>query len=234
MGLCVLRLYRALAQTATPVAPPASGARPYGLYDRPRLCDADMTGRPHDVAHAWFRRRLPVPCWAMAHVLGREALSWYRLEQGLGRFRLVGTTVKPPEPCPQDLVADEKQSGLKGERVYSATTAAHACSLGASVAPSASQADLEKASGVFASEAQVVDADEAPETVKTAGWQATQGAWKALFPQSTVSGVVSMRVSTSVLGPPQRWATRLLRSKSGCGRRITPRAHALFPSVCGA
>jgi hypothetical protein len=75
---------------------------------------------------------------------------------------------------------------LKGERVYIATTAAQDCILGASVAPSASQGDLEKAYGVFASEAQVVDADDAPQTVNTDGWQATQGAWKALFTQITV------------------------------------------------
>jgi len=75
---------------------------------------------------------------------------------------------------------------LKGERVYIATTAAHDCILGASVALSASQADLEKAYGVFASEAQAVDAAYAPETVNTDGWQATQGAWKALFTHITV------------------------------------------------
>ena len=83
-------------------------------------------------------------------------------------------------------MADDKQSWLKGERVYIATTAAHDGLLGASVAPSASQGDLEKASGVCASEAQGVDADEAPQTVKTDGWQATQGAWKALCTQITV------------------------------------------------
>ncbi len=113
-------------------------------------------------------------------------MYWYRLEQGLGRFSLVGTTVKSPEQLPKDLVADEKHSWLKGARVYIATTAAQDCILGASVAPSASQVDLEKAYGVFASEAQVVDADYAPQTVNTDGWQATQGAWKALFTQITV------------------------------------------------
>ena len=35
-------------------------------------------------------------------------------------------------------------------------------------------------------EAQVVDADYAPQTVSTDGWQATQGAWRALFTQITV------------------------------------------------
>jgi hypothetical protein len=83
-------------------------------------------------------------------------------------------------------VADEKHSWLKGERVYIATTAAQDCILGASVAPSASQRALEKAYGVFASEAQALDADYAPETVNTDGWQATQGAWKALFTHITV------------------------------------------------
>jgi hypothetical protein len=83
-------------------------------------------------------------------------------------------------------VADEKHSWLQGERVYIATTAAHDCILGASVAPSAAQAALEKAYGVFASEAQALDAEYAPETVNTDGWQATQGAWKALFTHMTV------------------------------------------------
>jgi len=145
-----------------------------------------MTGRTQDVDQALFLMRFHVPCWAIAHVFGHDAMYWYRLEQGLGRFSLVGTTVKNPEQLPKDLVADEKHSWLKGERVYIATTAAQDCILGASVAPSASQIALEKAYGVFASEAQALDADYAPETVNTDGWQATQGAWKALFTHITV------------------------------------------------
>jgi hypothetical protein len=69
--------------------------------------------------------------------------------------------------------------------VYIATTAAHDGIWGASVAPSAAQADLAKASGVFASEAQGVDAASAPQTVNTDGWQAPQGAWKALVTPMT-------------------------------------------------
>jgi hypothetical protein len=56
-----------------------------------------MTGRTQDVDHALFLRRFHVPCWAIAHVFGHDAMSWYRLEQGLGRCSLVGTTVKNPE-----------------------------------------------------------------------------------------------------------------------------------------
>jgi len=145
-----------------------------------------MTGRTQEVDDALFFMRFGVPCWAIAYVFGRDAMYWYRLEQSLGRFSIVGATVKNPECLPQDLVADEKHSWLKGERVYIATTAAKDCILGASVAPSASQIDLENAYGVFASEARALDADYAPETVNTDGWPATQNAWKSLFDQITV------------------------------------------------
>ena len=63
--------------------------------------------------------------------------NWYRPEQGLGRFSVVGTTVKSPEQLPTDLMADEKHSWLRGERVSVATTASEGCLLGASAAPSA-------------------------------------------------------------------------------------------------
>ncbi len=145
-----------------------------------------MTGRTQDVDHALFLMRFHVPCWAIAEVFGRDPMYWYRMEQGLGRLSLVGTTVKTAEQLPKDLVADEKHSWLKGERVYIATTAAQDCILGASVSPSASQADLQQAYGVFAEEAQTLDADYVPDTVNVDGWQATQGAWKALFTRITL------------------------------------------------
>jgi hypothetical protein len=71
-----------------------------------------------------------------------------KCHSGLSRFRVVGTTVKSPKQLPKDLVADEKHSWLKGERVYIATTAAQGWILGASVAKSSAQADLEKADSV--------------------------------------------------------------------------------------
>jgi hypothetical protein len=145
-----------------------------------------MSGRVEDVEQALFLMRFHVPCWAIAYVFGRDAMYWYRLQQGLGRFSLVGTTVKTPENLPKDLVADEKHSWLQGERIYIATTAGHDCIVGASVSKSAAQPDLQRAYGVFATEAQALDAEYAPHTVNTDGWPATQGAWKALFPTITV------------------------------------------------
>ena len=145
-----------------------------------------MSGHMRDVSNALFLLRFHVPCWAIAHVFGRDAMYWYRLAQSLGRFSLVGTTVKSAEKLPHDLVADEKHSWLQGARVYIATTAGHDCRLGASVSPSASQPDLTEAYGVFAAEAREVAPTYAPDSVNTDGWQATQGAWKALFPRITI------------------------------------------------
>ena len=133
-----------------------------------------------------FLRRFPVPCWAIASVFGREAMYWDRLQQGWGRCSLVGTTVQTAEHFPKDLVADETQSWLQGQRVSSATTAGRDWILGASVSKSAAQPDLQQAYGVFAHAAHTLEKADAPHTVHTDGWQATQGAWQALCPHSTV------------------------------------------------
>lgn len=145
-----------------------------------------MSARTEAVEDALLLMRFHVPCWAIAHVFGRDAMYWYRLEQGLGRFSVVGTTVKTAEALPRDLVADEKHSRRRGEKVYIATTAGGACILGASVVESASEPALTQAYGVFAEEAQTLDPDYTPETVNTDGWAATQAAWKTLFPTVTV------------------------------------------------
>ena len=144
------------------------------------------SARTEEVEKALFLMKFHVPCWALAYVFGRDAMYWYRLERGLGRFSVLGTTVKTPEALPRDLVADEKHSRLVGEKVYIATTAGGECILGASVANSASEAALTQAYGVFAKEAQALAPDYAPQTVNTDGWAATQAAWKALYPSVTV------------------------------------------------
>lgn len=152
----------------------------------PAFVMPSMSGRVTEVEQALFLMRFHGPCWAIASVFGRDAMYWYRLQQGLGRFSLVGTTVQTAEHVPKDLVADEKHRWLKGQRVSIATTAGHDCMLGASVSTSASQPDLQQAYGVFAHEAQPLDEEVAPHTVNTDGWQAPQGAWKALFPHVAV------------------------------------------------
>ena len=73
------------------LSPHSSGSRPYGLYHRTRLCHALHDGAYPDVDAALFLMRFHVPCWAIAACLGRDPMYWYRLEQGLGRFSVVGT-----------------------------------------------------------------------------------------------------------------------------------------------
>jgi hypothetical protein len=145
-----------------------------------------MTARVAEVDKALWLMRFHVPCWALAYVVGRDAMCWYRLEQSLGRFSVVGTTVKTPQRLPQDLGAEEKHSRLDGEKIYIATTAGAGCILGASVSDSAAEAALTDAYGGVAEAACELDPDYAYETVNTAGWAATQGAWKRLFASITV------------------------------------------------
>lgn len=104
----------------------------------------------------------------------------------MGRPSIVGTTVKDPSKLPKHLVADEKHTGLEGEKVYVATTAAGGSILGAELAESASADALEKAYGVFAAEARLLEEDYAPEPVCTDGWEATQSAWEKNFAAITV------------------------------------------------
>ena len=62
-----------------------------------------MTATVAEVEKALLLMRFHVPCWALASVFGHDAMYWYRLEQSLGRFSVVGTTVKAPARLPHDL-----------------------------------------------------------------------------------------------------------------------------------
>src|SRR5215510_10150527 len=74
IGLYLLRLYRALNETATPVSPHSSGARPYGLYDRPRFCHA-----LHDGAYPRRRRCVVLEAISCA-LLGHCSRVWPRCD----------------------------------------------------------------------------------------------------------------------------------------------------------
>jgi hypothetical protein len=83
-------------------------------------------------------------------------------------------------------VADEKHSRWLGQRIYIAVTAAKECFLGIGVAHSADETGLTQAYGEFQQEALALDSDYCPDTVNTDGWDATQRAWKVLFPGVTL------------------------------------------------
>ena len=122
------------------------------------------------------------PAWALAHVFEKDVMTIHRLTTHMGRYNIVGTTVKQAEHLPKDAGADEKHSTISGKTVYIATTVAEQCFLGASVSVGAGEKELTEAYSRFQQEAQQVQPDYQPETVNTDGWQATMNAWRTLFP----------------------------------------------------
>ena len=73
---------------------------------RPSFLMPYMTVRTADVEGPLFLRKFGVPFWALARVFGGDPMSWYRMECGLGRFSVVGTTVRTAT-LPEHLLADE-------------------------------------------------------------------------------------------------------------------------------
>ena len=111
-----------------------------------------MTVRMADVEGPLFLRKFGVPFWALARVFGGDPMSWYRMECGLGRFSVVGTTVRTAT-LPEHLLADEHHQGLDGQKVYIATTVGNGCCLGAEPAEAAGSDKLKVAYQVFKDEA---------------------------------------------------------------------------------
>ena len=155
---------------------------------RPSFVMPYMTGKTKEIKDALFFRKFDVPYWAIAHVYGKNAMYWYRLENQIGRNSLVGTTIKDPDKLPENLLADEKHTRLLGEKHYIAMTVGNECILGASVATNAGEKALTASYGVFKEEACQVKKDYAPGTVNIDGWAATQNAWKTLFSAIVIIG----------------------------------------------
>ncbi len=152
---------------------------------RPSFLMPYMSARVASVEAPMFLRKFGVPFWALAEVFGHDPMFWYRLEIGLGRFSVVGTTIRHAD-LPQHLLADEHHQPIDGQKVYIATTVAGGCVLGAEPALSAGTDDLKDAYAVFKNEARDISPGYAPKTVSTDGWKGTQAAWKALFPKIVI------------------------------------------------
>src|SRR5512135_3208593 len=148
---------------------------------RPAFLMPYMTARTEEVQGPLSLRKFGVPFWALARVFGKTHMAWYRLECALGRFSVVGTTVRQAT-LPAHLLADEHHQSRRGQKLYIATTVGGGCLLGAEPAAAAGGDDLGAAYGVFKAEAGDVTAQYAPQTVSTDGWKGTQAAWKGLFP----------------------------------------------------
>lgn len=141
-----------------------------------------MTGYTDAVEKALFLRRFGVPFWGLTYVFGRSDMYWYRLVEHLGRFDMVGTTVKAADKLPEHLLADEKFTSLNGQEVYVATTVGNDVVLGATVTLTAQTDELEAAYGEFKQEALRLSPNYTPKTLNLDGWRQTKEAWLRLFP----------------------------------------------------
>ncbi len=122
------------------------------------------------------------PAWALAHAFENDVMTIHRLTTRMGRYNMVGTTVKQPDTLPKDVGADDTHTTMSGEKAYCATTVAEQCFLGASMSGGAGEEELTDAYRQFQHEAQQIQPDYQPETVNTDGWHATMNAWRTLFP----------------------------------------------------
>ncbi len=147
---------------------------------RPSFALPSMTGFTDQVEGPLFLRTFGVPFWALTQVFGKNPMYWYRLEVGLARNSIVGTTLRKAE-LPRHLLADEHHQPRDGVKNYIATTVGNGCCLGAALAQTAGVEDLQTAYGVFKQEAQDVRKDYQPDTVNTDGWASTRQAWANLF-----------------------------------------------------
>lgn len=139
-----------------------------------------------EVSKPLFLLRFGVPFWALAFVFGRNDMWWYRLYLSFSQFSLVGTTVHQADKLPEDLVADEHHIRIRGKKAYVATTVGDNCFLGMHASYQADEPALALSYGVFKAEALDLQPDYEPSSVNTDGWQATQNAWKNLFPSIVV------------------------------------------------
>ena len=151
---------------------------------RPSFMMPYMIAETDEVEKALYLRRWGVPFDGLAYVFGHDAMFWYRAYVSLGRNSVVGATIKAPERLPEHVVADEKHTRHNSEKVYVATTVAQGCILGSGVASNAGTKELTNAYRDFKEEAQELapQYQHQPKTVNTDGWDATQQAWKSLFP----------------------------------------------------
>ncbi|RKZ49198.1 MAG: hypothetical protein DRR08_31165 [Candidatus Parabeggiatoa sp. nov. 2] len=122
------------------------------------------------------------PNWTLSQVFEKDEMTIERLKTQMGRYNMVGTTVKDVDSIPKDVAVDEKHCWISGEKAYIATTVAENGYLGASISPSVEEEDLTASYGQFKQEAQQVQPTYQPKTVNTDGFKSTMNAWKNLFP----------------------------------------------------
>jgi hypothetical protein len=72
---------------------------------RPDFVMPYMIGKTEEVEKGLYLRQFGVPYEAIAYVMGKDPMYWYRASLALGRPSLVGTTVKDGETIPPSAIS---------------------------------------------------------------------------------------------------------------------------------
>jgi len=171
----------------------------------PAFLASYMRAELKDVKWGIFLMRFGVPFWALALVLGKYAMFWYRLWIDLGKNSVIGTTIYSKTDLPEHILSDEEHTYVSEKKAYIATTVAKGCLLGAEVVWKASGEVLRKAYQVAADELFNVNPLHRVVTSNTDGWSATQYALKKIYKgiaivQCFLHGFIKVRHRKQTLG----------------------------------
>ena len=187
---------------------------------RPSFALPYMTGSTDEVEGPLFLRRFGVPFWAVARVFGKDPMYWYRLEVGLGRNSVVGTTVRQPT-SPRTCWPTNTTRRAMARRTTSPPSWPRGCCLGA-VWRTVRRGGLRSGLCGLQAGGPGRSPGYAAADGERDGWAATRLAWLALFPLVAVlrcflHGWLNIRA-----GGKQATSCSL-RCRRRCGRPTTPR-----------
>ena len=140
-----------------------------------------LRGKTIDLSKGLLLRKYSTPYHAIAKVLGKNSMYWYRAEISLSQYNIVGTTVKNCLKIPQNLLLDEHHTKLIRDKIYICTTVGKNCFLGASISPTMEWENLKKAYGIFKIEAQNMIPDYCPKSINIDGYSSTKKAITELY-----------------------------------------------------
>jgi hypothetical protein len=147
-----------------------------------------MSGKSADSWYALLLIFFGVPFWVIVLGFGKNEMHWYRQFKHLGRFSLVGTSIKEVSKFPKSVAVDEKFTWLRGQQVYVAMVAGLNCLLGISLSLKSDEASLTEAYGTFKADIVRFKPNFELKSFVADGWSATNNAIKNLF--STAVGIL--------------------------------------------
>ena len=134
------------------------------------------SGKTSDCKHGLLLLSRGTSLDSVVSYYGENQVKWLNRLHHLGRFSLVGSSVKDTNLLPKDLTSDEKITFWNGKEIYVCITTGNNCILGADISHTEDEAGLRESYQVFKSEALNLLPTYQPNSVNTDGWAATRKA----------------------------------------------------------